>query len=134
MGFMELFEIGFFEAFWNWSAPILTILIYFCIAIGFALQFILQKKCRKPAMRWSFIILCAVGIIISECAWQSIIGWDQIVVDIIYVSIVCLLFGAVIAMIVSLFKNKHKAVRQYIHRVTSSLQSKDTKHFKGKDL
>lgn len=134
MGFIELFEIGFFEAFWNWSAPILTILIYFCIATGFALQFILQKKCRKPAMRWSFIILCAFGIIISECAWQSIIGWNQIVVDIIYGLIVCLLFGAVIAMIVALFKSKHKAIRQYIHRLNSGLQSRATKYFKGKDL
>ena len=110
MGFMELFEIGFFSGFWNWSAPNLTILIYFCVAIGFSIQFILQRKCRKPELRWSFIALCAFGIIISECAWQSIIGWDRLGVDIIYGLIVCLLLGAVIMKIVSFFKNKHRVV------------------------
>lgn len=110
MGFIELFEIGFFSGFWNWSAPNLTILLYFCVATGFALQFILQRKCRKPAIRWSIIVLCAFGIIISECVWQTITGWDRLGVDIIYGLIVCLLLGAIIMMIVSLFKNKHKAV------------------------
>lgn len=105
MGFIELIEIGFFTAFWNWSTPNLTILIYFCVAAGFAIQFILQKKCRSPVMRWSLIILCTFGLVISECAWQSITGWDRFGVDIIYGLIVCLLLGAIISMIVCLFKN-----------------------------
>lgn len=108
MGFADLFEIGFFEGFWNWSNPILNTLIYFCVAVGFALQLILQKKCRKPAMRWSVIVLCIFGIIISECAWQSITGWERIGIDIIYGLIVCLLLGAVIAKVIFHFRNKHK--------------------------
>lgn len=110
MGFIELFEIGFFTAFWNWSTPNLTILLYLCVAAGFALQFILQKKYRKPAAYWSIIILCAFGIIVSECAWQSITGWDRLGIDIIYGLIVCLLLGCVMAMVVSILKNKHKAL------------------------
>lgn len=106
MGFIELFEIGFFTAFWNWTVPHLTILIYFCTASGFALQSILQKRCHKPAIRCSLIVLCAFGIIVSECAWHSITGWDRLGVDIIYGLILCLLLGAVIAAVVSLFHRK----------------------------
>ena len=50
MGFLELFEIGFFTALWNWSNPILTGLVYLFIAIGALIQFVLLRKCRKPAM------------------------------------------------------------------------------------
>ncbi len=110
MGIIELFKIGFFAAFWHWSTPILTALIYFCVVIGFALQFILEKKSRKPAVRWAIIGLCICGIIISECACQfitsrNIIGIDFINVEIIYGSIICLLLGAVIARIVSNFRS-----------------------------
>lgn len=110
MGLIELFEIGFFSGLWDWSSSNLAILIYFCVATGFALQFILQRKCRKSEIRWSFIVLCAFGILISEYVWQSITGWDRLGVDIIYGLIVCLLLGAVIMISVSLFKNKHKVV------------------------
>ena len=105
MGIIELFKIGFFTAFWNWSSPIWTALLYFCVAVGIIVQYILQKKCRKSVMRWSMIGLCAFGIIISECAWHSIIGWERLGVEILYGSIVCLLLGAVITMIVFRFKS-----------------------------
>lgn len=108
MGIIELFQIGFFTAFWNCSVPILTILMYLCVVAGFTIQFILQKKYCKSAICWSAIILCILGIIISECVWQSITGWNRFGVDIIYGLNVCLLLGAVIAKISSLFKNKHK--------------------------
>ena len=34
MGFLELFEIGFFTALWNWSNPFLTVLVYAFIVMG----------------------------------------------------------------------------------------------------
>ena len=109
MGVIELFEIGFFIAFWNWSTPILTALIYFCVVVGFALQFILEKKYRKSAVRWAILGFCIIGIFISECVWQfsrNQIGIDIIIVDIIYGSIICLLLGVIIAMLISNFSNK----------------------------
>ena len=108
MGIFELFEIGFFTALWNWSNPILTILVYACIAIGALIQFVLLRKCRKPAMRWSLIGICGIGIIISECAWQVITGWDRLGIDIIYVIIVCLLVGAGITTTVSMIRKRGK--------------------------
>ena len=108
MGLIELFEIGFFTAFWNWSNPILTAAIYFCVAVGVIFQLVLQKKCSKPSMRWSMIVLFALGIIISECAWQVITGWDRLVIDIIYGLITCLLLGAIITAVGLHFKNKQK--------------------------
>jgi len=111
MGIAELFEIGFFTAFWNWSNPFLTALVYFFVIVGVILQLILQKNCRKPTMKWLLIGLCGIGIIISECLWQVITGWERLAVDIIYGLTTCLLFGAVITILISALKNTKK---QYV--------------------
>lgn len=101
MGIAELFEIGFFTAFWNWSNPILTGLVYFCVIVGAVLQIILQKKGRKPITKWLLIGVCGIGIIICECLWQAITGWDRLTIDIIYGLAICLLIGAIITTVAS---------------------------------
>lgn len=101
MGITELFEIGFFTAFWNWSNPILTGLVYFCVIVGIVLQIILQKKCRKFKMKRLLIGICGVGIIICECLWQVITGWDRLAIDIIYGLAICVLLGAIITTVAS---------------------------------
>ena len=108
MGFIELFEVGFFAALWNWSNTILTILVYACIAIGALTQFVLLRKCRKPAMRWSLMGICGVGIIISECIWQMITGWDRLGLIIIYGFVICLMIGAGITTAVSMLRKRGK--------------------------
>lgn len=108
MGFIELFEVGFFTALWNWSNPILTLLVYTCIAIGALLQFVLLKKCRKPAMRWSLLSICGIGIIISECACQVITGWDRLGFLIIYGFVICLMIGAGMTTAVLILRKRGK--------------------------
>ena len=108
MGILELFEIGFFSALWNWSNPFLTVLVYAFIAIGALIQYALFRKCRKPAMRWSLIGTCGIGIVFSECAWQIITGWDRLAIDIIYGIIVCLVIGAGIAAVTSMIRKRGK--------------------------
>ena len=108
MGFLELFEIGFFTALWNWSNPILTGLLYLFIAIGALIQFVLLRKCRKPPMRWSLVGICGIGIVFSECAWQVITGWDLLAVDIIYGIIICLVIGAGITAAASMIQKRGK--------------------------
>ena len=108
MGIAELFEIGFFTAFWNWSNPILTAFVYAFVIVGAFTQIILQKKCRKPIMKWLLIGICGVGIIISECLWQVITGWDRLVIDIFYGLTICLLLGAIITTVVPLFAKRKK--------------------------
>lgn len=103
MGITELFEIGFFTTFWNWDTPILTGLVYFSVIIGAVLQIFLQKMCRKPIMKWMLIGICGIGIVICECWWHNITGWDRITVDIIYGLVICLLLGAIVATVISLF-------------------------------
>ena len=107
MGIAELFEIGFFTAFWNWSNPILTALVYAFVIVGVVIQIILKKKCRKPIMKWLLIGICGVGIIISECLWQAITGWERLAIDILYGLAICLLLGAIIATIISTLKSRH---------------------------
>ena len=100
MGLMELFEVGFFTAFWNWSSPILTALVYFFAVVGAVLQLMLLKRCRKSALKWLLAGICGTGILISECAWHTITGWDRLAVDIIYGLLVCSLLGAVITAVI----------------------------------
>lgn len=108
MGIVELFEIGIFTALWNWSNPILTILVYCCIAIGLLIQLVLLKKCRKSPKCWTLIGLCGVGIVASECAWQVITGWERLSIDIIYGMIICMMVGAGLAVAISLIHNTRK--------------------------
>ena len=108
MGFLELFEIGFFTALWNWSNQFLTILEYVFIVVGAVIQLILLKKCRNPVSRWSLIGICGIGIVFSECAWQVITGWDRLAIDIIYGVIVCLALGAGIIAVASMIWKRGK--------------------------
>ena len=108
MGIAELFEIGFFTAFWNWSNPILTALVYAFVIVGVIIQIVLQKKCRKPIMKWWLIGICGVCIVICECLWQVITGWDRLDIDIIYGLAFCLLLGAIIATVTSFFVKEKK--------------------------
>ena len=106
MGIAELFEIGFFTAFWNWSNPILTALVYAFVIVGVILQIILQKKCRKSFSKLGFIGICVIAIIISECLHQIITGWDRLLVDFVYGFSICLLLGATITTVISAIKNR----------------------------
>ena len=106
MGITELFEIGFFTAFWNWSNPILTVLVYAFVIVGVIIQVILQRMCRKPKMKWLLMGICGAGIVICECLCQAIIGWDRLTVDILYGLAICLLLGAVITTVISTLRNR----------------------------
>ena len=104
--FLELIEYGFFEAFWNWSNPVLTLLIYLCVLIGAAVQYLLLKKCQKPVLRWALIGLCVLGILVCEYAMIFITGWDRLGITILYGFVICILLGAVIMTIVQWIKNR----------------------------
>ena len=108
MGIFELFESGFFTPFWNWSSPVLTGLFYLCVIMGAVLQIFLQKKFKNPAIKWLLMGICGIGIVICECWWHNITGWDWLTVDVIYALIICLLLGAIIATVTSFFMKGKK--------------------------
>lgn len=108
MGIMELFELGFFTAFWNWSNPFLTVLVYLFVLIGSLIQLLLQKKCRKIPTRMSLIGICIAGIIFCECVLQTIIGWDRLGIHIVYGLILCVLLGASMTLLGSFLIKKYK--------------------------
>ena len=105
MGIVELFEIGFFSAFYRWSVPVLTALVYLCVFAGAALQFVLEKRCRRPAMRWLIVGLCGIGAVVSECLWQAVSGWDRLGIDILYGFVLCVLLGAAAVKLAFALKN-----------------------------
>ena len=96
----ELFEIGFFMCLFNFSNIWLSITEWFCVLVGFLIQYILLRKGRGMATKWGFPCLLLVGIIISECMVWTITGWDRLAVALIYGFIVCLMLGAVLAWLV----------------------------------
>ena len=106
--FLELIEYGFFEAFWNWSNPALTLLIYFFILIGAALQYLLLKKCQKRVFRFGLIGLCAIYILVSEYAMNFITGWDRFGIIVLYGFVICILIGAVFMTIIQWIKNRNQ--------------------------
>ena len=108
MGIIELFEVGFFTAVWNWSNPILTLLIYVCIAIGALVQLVLTRKSRKTVARWSLIVILGYAIILSECVWHTVSGWERLGLVIIYGFIICLTLGAGITTAVSMIRKRGK--------------------------
>ena len=104
MGIVELFEMGFFSAFWNWSNPILTALVYAFAIVGAVVQILLQKKRRKPQMKWLLTGICGAGMVTCECLRQVITGWDRLAIDIVYGLAICLLMGAIITTVISTIK------------------------------
>lgn len=96
MGIFELFEIGLFTALWNWKNPILTIIVYTCVFVGVLIQMIIDRKYKGSIKQWSFLIVCLVGTVISECLWHMITGWDRLGVDIAYGAIICMMLGSLV--------------------------------------
>ena len=103
--FLELIEYGFFEAFWNWSNHALTLLIYFFILFGAAIQYLLLKKCKNRFFRFVLIGLCAIYILVSEYAMIFITGWDRFGIIVLYGFVICILLGTVLMTIIQLIKN-----------------------------
>lgn len=104
----NLFEIGFFDALWNWSNPLLTAFVFGSIAVGFAAQYILQKKCRNIILRFSAFAVYLIGIIFCAYQWQTLSGWDTLGIIIIFGLIICMILGSVLAVVFSFFAKKIK--------------------------
>lgn len=101
MAIWTLFELDFFTCFLDWSNFYLTIPMYICLVFGFVIQFMLFRKSKKIIWRWFLICLCGIGIIISEITWHILSGWDKLAAAIICGGIICILLGAILAVIIT---------------------------------
>ena len=100
LGFFELIELGFFEAFWNWGNIYLTIGIYLCVLIGAAVQYLICRKCKRWSSRGALIWFCLIGILASEYSLLFITGWDRLLIHLAYGFDICILLGAVLMLII----------------------------------
>lgn len=96
MGIIELFEVGIFHALWNWSSPILTLIVYSGFLTGMLIQFFFRKKHKPASSKWHFIYFCLASIVLCECVWHMFTGWERLTVDIAYGVVVCMILGALI--------------------------------------
>ena len=94
MGIIELFDVGVFTALFYWANPFLTIIEYLCILVGMLIQWFLYKKYNHSKTRWALMIVGVIGIIICECVWHLITGWERLALDVVYGGIICIMIGA----------------------------------------
>lgn len=98
MGLSLLIEIGFLALFWNFAEWELSVMVYACVAVGFLIQLLLLKS-RHRAVQWAFLLLAAVALIACEIACHVITAWDILAILFLYGAVLCLLLGAVLAVL-----------------------------------
>lgn len=104
MGIIELVEIGFFEAFYNFSNWILSLLIYTFMFAGFGIQFLLMRKSPNSNLKWVFLVFLTVDAIIFEILYQVMSGWDLFAILILYGLMLSCMMGAVISTLFNIKK------------------------------
>lgn len=110
MGFVELFEIGFITVFWDFSTPILSISAYLCLFFGSVIQLSFLEKIYNRIWRLSLLEISVIGIVICECVWHTITGWDRFIVDWVYLLFVSVFLGSGITTLIYHFHKKKKEI------------------------
>jgi len=77
-----------------------SIIEWFCVLVGFLIQYILLRKVRSLPAKWGFPCLLLAGSVVCEYMTWTITGWDVLAVVLIYGFIVCLALGVVLAWLV----------------------------------
>ena len=113
MTFIELIDMGLFEAFWNFSNPIFNALAYLFLIIGIIIQAICNNKAKKRKGKYGFLIICIVICLIFECIAPSFTWMDLFAIQIFYCFAVYLLIGAIIALVVSFIKSRIGSKKVY---------------------
>ena len=108
MGFIELFEVGFISVIWDFSTPFLSISFYLCLFFGVVIQLGFLEKIYKRIWRLSLLEISIIGIIICECVWHMITGWDRLVVDYFYLLFVSVFLGSIITTLIYHFRKNRK--------------------------
>ena len=112
MVIIELFNTGLFYMFICFSEPYVWIPAYFCLLFGLITQFVLLKKCHKKFWNKLVFMIGFIGVVICECIWHSVTGWGKLIVTMVCLLFTTLLFGAVIASIISFMKSKKNIIRK----------------------
>ena len=100
MGVMMLAEVGFFHVFFDFSTWMLSVAAWAFLLLGFAIQLLVLKLCRKPWKRRVFAVLLIFGVAVGEIACQMITGWDLLAVLVLYGCVFSMIIGAILAFVV----------------------------------
>lgn len=102
----ELFDDGVFKAFYDFSDWELSLAVYVCTFIGFAIQAVIAEKSKNTLSKWIYLIFLVTGVTVCEILTQVINGWNQILVGLIYGIVICNIIGALIAAILHFARNQ----------------------------
>lgn len=108
MGIMMLAEVGFFHVFFDFSTWMLSVAAWAFLLLGFAIQLLLLKLCRKLWKRRIFAVLLIFGVVAGEVACQMITGWDLLVVLVLYGCVFSMVIGAIMACVIHLVSERMK--------------------------
>ena len=96
----NLFEIGFFSVFYNWSSWPLTAAAYFCVLTGFFIEHLILRRNKTKAAKWIYPAILLIACIIGEALTWAITGWNVLAVLIIYGLAISNGIGVMIAALV----------------------------------
>lgn len=104
MGISEMTQMGFFELFWNFSNWQLSVGVWAFAILGFAIQWLLMKKCKGRG--WLTLAgILAVGSVACDIGVQVVTGWDRLIPMFFYGIILSISIGAGVAFAVNLVKS-----------------------------
>ena len=107
MGLSELISVGFFEAFWNFSSPFLSVLAYLCVLLGALFQWLISRKYCSVPKSLTLIGILLTGAVLCDIATIAITGWERIGMLVLYGCVLSLLAGAILlATIYAISKRK----------------------------
>ena len=92
----------------NFASPVLSLILWASLIVGFAVQLILSLKCSSTLPKLGFVLFSVLGLCVSEVLCRIITGWDLILYLIVYCVFLCFITGAGICGLSLKLYNKRK--------------------------
>ena len=104
LALLQGFEMGTHEIPFHPDSPLCWI-FWLVFLLGAGIQFLSLRPKRKKPIRWGLTMVLVCGLLACEIACQVIIGWDLILLMIVYFYLLAMLLGAgVCALAVALVR------------------------------
>lgn len=106
MSFAELFEVGFFTAFYNFTNVPLSLSVWFTLIISYAAAYLLYIKGPNVIVK---LILQAVSMFsVTACMLygRNITGWDRLILIFVFGYSVIVWVGSMLAPAIYMLQHK----------------------------
>lgn len=102
----EAWEVGLFEAPFQWKNPYLFVAFWVVFLIGVGIQLLLLHKGKRRGAHWVFPVLMLIGLVSAEVGVQVITGWDMLLWLFLWFGCLTLLVSSVVAALIWKLRRK----------------------------